>query len=210
MRDVLSLGSHVYGIYVNCVALPLPGETVLGHDFDGMVLDDGGKGSNQALAAARLGARSSFAGVVGRDAAGEKGLLILAGAGVDVSAVQRCADAPTGVSIAVIDRAGQSMIVTDLGANGRLSAEMVGSLTPLIAAHTVTLLQFESPVPAALAAARAATALGRRAILTPGPMVPISHRDLIGIDIIAPNETETAALLGTTELGTTMPVASGG
>lgn len=192
--DLHVFGSHVYGTYIACERLPAPGETVLGHDHRPYVADDGGKGSNQALAARRLGARVAFTGVIGDDA-GRGGIDALADEGIDVSRVTVLPDARTGVSVALVASDGQSMIVTDPGANAHLGRDALDRVRDVIAKAAVTLAQFETPADASIAAIRIAKAAGKRGILTPGPMVPLEDGALDGVDILAPNETEAAALL---------------
>lgn len=197
-RDVLVIGSHVYGIYASVRSLPRPGETVLAEGFEPEMLDDGGKGSNQAMAAGLLGARTTFVGVVGADAVADRGLARLRAAGVE-PAVRRSATTLTGVSMAVVDAEGMSLIVTDPGANRELNAADLDAAR--FADHAVTLLQFESPIGVVLEAARRAAAAGSRAIVTPGPFVPLEPGALEGIDVLAPNQSEAAGLLGLETIG---------
>lgn len=193
--EVIVVGSHVYGAYIRCNTLPRPGETVAGHGFEGFVPDDGGKGSNQAFCAAQLGAATTFLGMIGLDAQGALGMKRLAETGCDVSHVRRIDGKPTGVSVAIIDQEGRSMIVTDPGANIALTDDLVDSHRQLIARHRCCLVQFETPAPIALHVARRAQELGLRAIVTPGPMQALAPDALKGIDILIPNETEAAILL---------------
>jgi len=197
-RDVLVIGSHVYGIYASVRSLPRPGETVLAEGFEPEMLDDGGKGSNQAMAAALLCAQTTFVGVVGPDQVADRGLARLRAAGVD-AAVRRSATALTGVSMAVVDAQGMSIIVTDPGANRELNAADLDAVR--FADHAVTLLQFESPIGVVLEAARRASTAGSRAIVTPGPLVALESGALEGIDVLAPNQSEAAGLLGVEAIG---------
>lgn len=203
MREIVVVGSHVYGAYVGCETLPRPGETVMGHGFDPLVLDDGGKGSNQAMCAARLGAATTFLGVVGDDTAGRAGLKALMEAGVDVSRSERSQCKRTGVSVAIVDGVGSSLIVTDPGANLELTSAFVDVRREIIADHRCCLLQFETPAEVAIHAGRTATAAGVRSILTPGPMQSLEPGALAGaVDVLVPNEMEAATLLEVPSLGT--------
>jgi ribokinase len=196
-RDVLVIGSHLYGVYVGCEDLPQPGETVTGRDFRPMMLDDGGKGSNQAMCAARLGAATTFVGAVGDDEPGRAGLELLVENGVDVSRVIRIAKCQTGFSIELVDSRGANMIVTVPGASAELSVSNLDSMTDLFRAHSFCLVQFESTGAAfAIAAARRAAEYRARTIVTPSPMESLDCDALSGIDILAPNEAEAAQLLG--------------
>jgi ribokinase len=169
------------------------------------VLDDGGKGSNQAMAAGRLGARTTFIGVTGIEPVAESGVERLRAAGV-VTSVRRSATSSTGVSIAIVDDRGMSMIVTDLGANRELNSTDLDEAP--FSDHAVTLLQFECPVGITLDAARRAKQVRSRAIVTPGPFVPLERDALQGIDVIAPNQSEAAALLDVETIGSAKETVS--
>ncbi|SMF23296.1 ribokinase [Xaviernesmea oryzae] len=199
-REILVFGSHVYGSYIHCERIPRAGETVAGTGYRAMVLDDGGKGSNQAMCAARLTGKTSLVSAIGTDRGGEEGLAVLSAEGCDVSRVLHSPDLPTGVSLAAIDGAGMSIIITDPGANLMLTADAARSNETVFGQHMFCLLQFESPKDGALEAARLARKHGARSMLTPGPMVALDKDDLKGLDIIIPNETEAAELLGVEEI----------
>ncbi|MDX3978533.1 ribokinase [Shinella sp.] len=199
-REILVFGSHVYGSYIHCERIPRPGETVAGTGYRPIVLDDGGKGSNQAMCVARLSGKTSLVSAIGTDRGGEEGLAMLSAEGCDVSRVLRSPDLPTGVSLAAIDSAGMSIIITDPGANLMLTADAARSNEAVFGQHRFCLLQFESPKDGALEAARLASKHGARSMLTPGPMVALDKEDLKGLDIIIPNETEAAELLGVEEI----------
>ncbi|MDW9766420.1 hypothetical protein GOA68_11155 [Sinorhizobium meliloti] len=119
-----------------------------------MVLDDGGKGSNQAMCAARLTGKTSLVSAIGTDRGGEEGLALLSAEGCDVSGVLRSPDLPTGVSLAAIDSAGMSNIITDPGANLMLTADAAKGNEAFFVQHRFCLLPFESPKDGALEAAR--------------------------------------------------------
>ncbi|MBX3567103.1 MAG: ribokinase [Rhizobiaceae bacterium] len=199
-KDIVVAGSHVYGAYIGCADLPQPGETVAGQGFDGCVLDDGGKGSNQAFCAARLGASTTFLGVVGSDPQGAAAMDVLQRQGCDVSYVERHTSIPTGVSVAIVDRRGLSMIVTDPGANQALDPVLIDKHRDVIAAHRWCLLQFETPLQTVLHTSRVTRELGVRTLLTPGPMLALRPGDLANIDVLIPNETEAADLLAVRSL----------
>src|SRR6185436_4075941 len=122
---------------------PAPGETVTALD---LAVHAGGKGANQAYAAARLGGRVALLGCIGRDANGELLMQSLRSVGVDVSPVVRHDEAPTGLALIALDASGENQIVVVPGANARLTPELVQAHAPRIAAAAVVLLQLEVPL----------------------------------------------------------------
>lgn len=187
-------------------ALPAPGETTL--TARPRRAAPGGKGANQAAAAAVLGAEVAMIGAVGDDGAGGRALAALRDAGVEVSGVVRRAGTPTGVAVLVVDAAGENTIVVDPGANASLGAEeTAGAVTAL--APAVLLLQLEVPLPAVVAAARAATGT---VVLNPAPMPddPGPVRALLpSVDVLVPNRSELGRLAGRSEPRTAAEVADG-
>jgi ribokinase len=193
--SVLVVGSVNADLVVVVERLPQPGETVTGGRF---ARHGGGKGANQAVAAARAGATVRFVGAVGDDDLGEAALRELADEGVDVTAVARLAGEPTGVALIAVDAEGRNQITVASGANARVDAELVGAALSADAAAGVAacLLGFEIPDEAVVAAARAATAAGARVVLNPAPareLVP--ELAALGV-ILTPNALEAAALSG--------------
>ena len=174
--------------------LPAPGETRSGTR---VAVEFGGKGANQAVAAARLGGAVTFLGAVGDDPAGRDALAALADDGIDVNGVQRVADMATGSAGIFVDRAGANAIVVVAGANGEIDAGVVATWPEQIAAASCLLLQLEIPLPAVVAAAQAARARGVLTILDPAPVPDSLPPELIdAVDILTPNETEIERLLG--------------
>ena len=186
---VIVVGSVNVDLVMRLPALPRPGQTVLGGVLSRA---EGGKGANQAVAAARAGADVHFVGAVGR-ADGDDSLAALAAEGVDVSAVARLAG-PTGHAFVLVDAGGENQIAVASGANGRLSAARVvaalGSLR--LAPADVVVLSFEIPSTALRAAASAATSAGSQLVVNPGPARPRSIDVLAGA-IATPNVHELAA-----------------
>jgi len=171
--------------------MPRPGETIIGGGFHTV---PGGKGANQAVAAARLGAQVSMVGRVGRDAFAQPLLDNLAAAGVDHTFVGRDAEAPTGVALIVVDDAGQNSIVVASGANMQLSPADVERAEAVISAADVLLLQLESPVETVNRAAELAHAHGVMVVLNPAPARALPASLLSLVDVLVPNESETALL----------------
>ncbi|MFF5212768.1 ribokinase [Streptosporangium sp. NPDC000396] len=170
---------------------PALGETVTGRAFRTV---PGGKGANQAIAAARAGARVAFLGAVGDDAFGPQLRRTLADAGVDVTGL-RPVPGPSGIAQIVVDGRGGNSIVVVPGANGTVTVPSEADLE-VIARSDVLLLQLELPVEAVTAAARAARAAGTTVILTPAPVQPLPDELLEAVDILVANEHEAAAITG--------------
>jgi ribokinase len=173
--------------------IPKPGETIIGGGFHTV---PGGKGANQAVAVARLGAEVSMIGRVGRDAFANPLLENLAAAGVDHTFVTRDSEAVTGVALIVVDDAGQNSIVVVSGANRRLSPADVDAAEVTIAAADALLLQLESPLETVTRAAEVARIHGVTVILNPAPARPLPGALLSLVDVLVPNESETALLTG--------------
>jgi ribokinase len=173
--------------------LPTPGETVMGGVLRRV---PGGKGANQAVAAARLGSVVTMIGRVGDDDFGRQLLGSLSSDGVDVSHVATTSDAATGVALIVVDADGQNQIVVVPGANASLSPADVGVAESEIAAADILLLQFEVPMGTVEEAAAIAHRHGTTVVLNPAPAAPLSAGLLANVDVIAPNETEAALLTG--------------
>jgi len=173
--------------------IPQPGETIIGGDFYTV---PGGKGANQAVAVARLGAQVSMVGQVGRDAFAGPLLDNLAAAGVDHTFVAQDPEAATGVALIVVDDAGQNSIVVASGANMRLSPADIDGAETVIASADALLLQLESPLETVTRAAEVARAHGVTVILNPAPARSLPAELLAMVDVLIPNESETALLTG--------------
>ncbi|UPT22755.1 ribokinase [Thermobifida alba] len=175
--------------YVDTV--PASGETVQGRQFRQI---PGGKGANQAIAAARAGADVAFLGAVGDDAFGVQLRTTLVDSGVDVSGLRTVAGA-SGVAHIVVDAAGSNSIIVIPGANGTVTALREGD-TRLLDGARVLLLQLETPMSGVVAAARAGRSLGATTMLTPAPARPLPAELLECVDVLLPNQHEAAALTG--------------
>jgi ribokinase len=188
MVDILVVGSLNMDLVVRVPRFPAPGETISGGD---LVLIPGGKGANQAVAAARLGGNVAMLGRVGSDDFGQALLENLAQNRVDVSRV-RCDEAATGTATIIVDAHGQNSIVLSPGANGKVTPDEVIDLP---AADTI-LLQFEIPSETVLSTAQQASEKGMRVIVNPAPARTVSPELLKLVDILVPNETELSLLTG--------------
>jgi ribokinase len=176
--------------------LPAAGETVLGHGFR---MIPGGKGANQAVAAARLGAASvtvRMVGRVGQDLFADHLKASLSSAGVDVGAVHASRAQPTGVALIAVDAAGQNQIVVASGANMDLPAGDVEAMRRVFKGARIALFQLETPLATVAAALKIAREEGLRTILDPAPAQALPSGMLRDVDILTPNEAEAFMLLG--------------
>ncbi|MSP13301.1 MAG: ribokinase [Chloroflexi bacterium] len=187
------VGSLNMDLVARAPHIPQPGETIIGRDFHVL---PGGKGANQAVAAARLGGRVALIGRVGEDAFATPLLANLAAAGVDHTYVTRDREAATGVALIVVSDSGQNSIVVASGANGRLTAADVATAVAAFTGRGVLLLQLETPIETVTHAARLARVRGWTVILNPAPAQPLPAELLALVDVLVPNETETALLTG--------------
>ncbi|MBV8682744.1 MAG: ribokinase [Caulobacteraceae bacterium] len=194
---IVVVGSYNRDIVLSVAHLPAPGETCLGL---GRLESPGGKGSNQAIQAARCGANVAVVAAVGADAAGEEALQIWRESGVDSSGVVRLHDAGTGMAVILVDQAGENSIVVASGANERLAPDHVRSATRLIEDAGLVLAQLETPLEATLEAFGIARAAGVRTVLNAAPAPHALDAAALALtDILIVNEIEGLALSGETE-----------
>lgn len=187
-KMVVVFGSINLDLVTRVPRLPMPGETLIGSGF---ATYPGGKGANQALAAARAGAIVRMFGAVGRDAAAESALALLRAANVDVGGVQ-VVDSPTGCASVLVDDNGENAIVVVPGANERVDVSVIPD--GLLAQGNVLLLQHEVPAPANAALIARAERSGVRILLNAAPARPLSRDLLAAIDTLVVNQTEAAGL----------------
>ncbi len=192
---VVTCGSVNVDVTAFCDRLPRPGETVLGN---GCTISLGGKGANQAAAAARLGARSVLVGRTGADAFGALARERLARLGVELELLATDGQAPTGVAVIDVDSHAENCIVVVGGANLTVSPADVERAAAMLRCARALLLQLEIPLAASLAAAAIARAAQGWVILDPAPAPAGGLGDdvLRAADLVTPNETETEALVG--------------
>ncbi len=186
-------GSLNMDLVARAPRLPRPGETVIGDSFHTL---PGGKGANQAIAAARLGGAVAMIGKLGDDPFSDALQANLDAAGVARRYVTRQASAPAGVALITVDAAGQNSIVVAPGANALLTPADVDAAEPAIAGARVLLLQLEIPLESVLRAAQLGRRHGATVILNPAPARPLPAELLALTDILVPNETEAALLTG--------------
>lgn len=190
---VVVIGSSNTDMAVKTPRIPAPGETVLGGDF---MMTSGGKGANQAVAAARLGAEVTLVARVGTDVFGDRTVANIGAAGVNTKHIVRDSRAASGVALICIAEDGQNSIVVAGGANNRLAPEDVDAARPALEAADVVALQFETPLNTVAYAIRLAKELGKKIIVNPAPARSLPEGFLKGVDVITPNEMEAAMLLG--------------
>jgi ribokinase len=190
---VAVVGSAVVDLIAHVHARPRPGETVLAH---GLTMAVGGKGCNQAIAAARMGATASFVGMVGDDPFGDMIRQALQRDGVDARHLRVSPEEGTALGMPVVDDRGENAIVMAPRANTRLTAEHVREAAPLVREADVLLLQGEVPSEASTTAAEIVHDAGGRVMLNAAPAGEFPPRLLSLTDILVVNEHEAAALAG--------------
>ena len=193
MARILVVGSANVDFTVAAPRLPGPGETVTNGT---LLVNHGGKGANQAVAARRLGAEVRLTACVGRDASGAAIRAALAGEGIGVDGVVDTATATTGTALIIVDPAGENQIAVAPGANRALTVEHVQAREADFAWADVVACQLEIPLPCVTAALHAARRHGAITILNPAP-VPSAPLDMLAlVDYLTPNEGEAARLSG--------------
>ena len=190
---VVVVGSFNMDLVVQAERRPQTGETLMGKEF-GMFI--GGKGSNQAIAAARLGADVTMIGRLGTDLFGDTLMAAHADEGICTDYVIRDTEIGTGVASILIDTDGDNSIVLVPQANMRLSVEDIERASESIAAADVLLLQLEVPITASQRAAEIAKSNGATVVLNPAPAQELPDDFLAQVDILTPNEVETESLSG--------------
>lgn len=192
--QIVVVGSINMDLVARMSRLPRPGETLHGDRFETI---PGGKGANQAVAAARLGAAVTMIGRVGDDAFSEELLKSLRQYGVRTECIQSTTDSPSGVAIINVEASGANAIVVIAGANGQLTSRDVEGYANVIAAADLVVVQLEIPVESVVTAIRLAREAGVSVILDPAPAptkaLPVELRT---VDYISPNQTEAEALTG--------------
>jgi len=173
--------------------IPRPGETILGGRFS---MAAGGKGANQAVAAARAGGAVTFVARVGDDMFGKRAVEGFVADGIDVHHVIRDSEAPSGVALIFVADDGENSIGVASGANARLSPADVETARDAIASADVLVMQLETPLETVRAAAKIAADRGVRVILNPAPAQPLDDDLLRRVSILTPNETEAELLTG--------------
>ncbi|WP_160805242.1 ribokinase [Virgibacillus halodenitrificans] len=190
---ILSIGSYNVGLTCRAGRTPAWGETLIGSDFSESY---GGKGSNQAVAAARLGGDVTFIGCVGMDKYGEDALSMLRDNGIHTNYIKQTSDKNTGVGIILLNEHNDNCIIVDLGANSELTAEYVESMELVIQEADVVIFQLETPVETVRAGMQLAKKHGKTIIFNPAPANTAAIDLLQHVTITNPNESELLLLNG--------------
>ena len=193
---IVVVGSLNADLTITTERLPSAGETVAGHDF---AIRPGGKGANQAVAAARLGSELSLVGAVGDDVHGNMLVQAADHDGIDTDSIVRIAGTSTGVAVIEVDANGENSIVVFPGANGRRAPHHVEQEAERIAVAAGVCLCLESPLETVVAAARLGHKAGAIVILNLSPFREVPAEVLADADLLLVNEHEAAQLLGSTD-----------
>jgi len=192
-RKILVIGSSNTDMVIKCDHFPRPGETILGGRF---FMNPGGKGANQAVAAARLGGDVTFVTSVGMDIFGEQTLQNLLKEGIDMSGLIKDENNPSGVAMITVDKHAENSIVVASGANMGIRKEDIDRYFSTEADYEILLMQLEIPMPVIEYAAEKAVKRGVKVILNPAPAAKLTDLLYSCLYLVTPNETETEFLTG--------------
>jgi len=194
-KKILVVGSTNTDMVIKTMHLPRPGETVLGGVF---LMNAGGKGANQAVAAARLGASVTFVCKTGNDIFGQQSKQLFADEGIDTTYVFTDAEHPSGVALITVDAQAENCIVVASGANAYLLPSDLANAADAIDQSDIVLMQLETPIETIEYVAKTAREKGKTVILNPAPAQPLSKSLLKNVTILTPNETEASIISGVT------------
>ena len=192
-RPIYVIGSSNTDMVVKTEKLPLPGETVIGGTF---FMNPGGKGANQAVAAARLGGRVTFIARVGADLFGSQALQQFQKENIDTRFVTQDPEHPSGVALIGVDRQGENTIIVAPGSNRQLNVKDVANAFESIEEKSIILIQLEIPQETVEFAILSGKKKNCDVILNPAPVQPVDDNALRNLSIITPNETEAEMLTG--------------
>ena len=192
---ILVVGSANTDMVISAEHFPLPGETMMGHGF---MTNHGGKGANQAVAAARLEGNTAFIGKVGDDQFGHSTIEMMKGEGIDVSGLTVTSEQASGVALITTVPSGENSIIVDSGANGWLRPDDITNAEKLFEDAGIVLMQLETPIDTLTEAAAMAKKHGAYVVLNPAPAPkePLPVELLKNVDLLIPNETEAAYISG--------------
>ena len=193
MSGIVVIGSSNTDMVIQSEHLPAPGETILGGEF---FMNPGGKGANQAVAAAKLGGDVVFVARVGDDIFGQEAVAGFKKEGINTAFVVTDPEQPSGVATIMVDANGENCIAVASGANNRLSPADVDQAMAQVDAADVLLMQLETPIETIEYVASLGSEKGKTVILNPAPAQALSDELLAKLDVITPNETEAEMLTG--------------
>ena len=191
--SIIVIGSSNTDMVIKSSHLPAPGETILGGFF---FMNAGGKGANQAVAAARLGGNVSFIAKVGKDIFGKQAIQLFKKEGIDTSSVLKDRNLPSGVALIMVDNKAENCIVVASGANAALSSRNLKKFKEKIESASIVLMQLETPVETVAYAASVAFVKNIKVVLNPAPACALPDALLSHVSIITPNEKEAEMLTG--------------
>jgi len=207
MKEILVIGSSNTDMVIKTQKLPSPGETILGGTF---LLNPGGKGANQAVAATRLGGKVTFVGKRGNDLFGNQTVGLLMREGIDTEYFIKDPELPSGVALITVDANGENMIVVAPGANANLQPEDLPEEIFDSSRYAILLIQLEIPITTVEYAIKKAKEKGIKTILNPAPAQQLSDEILKNVWGLTPNEIEAESLTGIsiTDIETCLKAAS--
>lgn len=192
-KKILIVGSSNTDMVIKTHNFPAPGETILGGRF---LMNAGGKGANQAVAAARLGGIVTFVGKIGDDIFGKQAVQQLEEEGINVDFVAVDPENPSGVALITVDKKGENSIVVAPGSNGTLSSADFDKAIVELDDSEFVLMQLEIPIPTVEYIARMASKKQKKVVLNPAPAAVLTDELLQNLYILTPNETEAELLTG--------------
>lgn len=190
---ILVIGSSNTDMVIKTAQLPVAGETILGGTF---FMNPGGKGANQAVAAARLGGDVTFICKTGNDIFGRQSKQLFEDEGIHTPYVFSDPDHPSGVALITVDQNAENCIVVAPGANATLSVQNIEEAEEVIEQADIVLIQLEIPIETVVYAVQVAAAKGKKVILNPAPACKLPDALLSNVSVITPNETEAEMLSG--------------
>ncbi len=193
MPKIIVIGSSNTDMVIKTAKIPAPGETILGGNF---FMNPGGKGANQAVAAARLGGQVHFICKVGQDLFGDMAKKQFQGAGIQTDFVYQDVEYPSGVALINVDAKGENSITVASGANGQLSPSDIEEASSIFQRGDYVLIQLEVPLPTVTFAIEMAHQKGLHVILNPAPAADLPDSIFPRLHAITPNETEASLLTG--------------
>ena len=193
-RKIVVIGSCNTDMVISMDHLPLPGETLIGGEF---FMNSGGKGANQAVAAARLGGNVSFIAKVGNDPFGKRALEQYRAERIDVKHILTDPEQPSGVALIMVDAQGENSIAVASGANAHLTTKDINNAKEILSRADIVLMQLETPITTVEHAANVAKRSGAKVILNPAPAQPLPESLLQNLYILIANETEAEFISGT-------------
>ena len=192
-HSITVIGSSNTDMVIKTSRLPLPGETILGGDF---LMNPGGKGANQAVAAARLNGKVTLVAKIGKDVFGREAKELFQAENLNTEFLFSDEDAPSGIALITVNGQGENCIVVAPGANARLVRDDIDKAAGAVKEAEIILMQLEIPLDTVIYATEMAVTAGRKVILNPAPAQPLPHSLFSKIYLITPNETEAELLTG--------------